>query len=158
MIGGDKETIYPILQWVLERTEDLKLRAYLGKYLVRIEVPPEFLQDPEVAETHTKYMGLIQEFTEVHQDVESHRKSGFSSKDIKEDMISMDQEKEQIIKRIDRIKRKVHTLPLFMCPHSHTSSLLPLSTCQSHPSSSLSQPQPYAAPYSCVGVDVRSDA
>eukprot|EP00037_Helgoeca_nana_P008026 m.71887 g.71887 ORF g.71887 m.71887 type:complete len:663 (+) comp18676_c0_seq1:190-2178(+) len=113
LIGGDKETIYPILQWVLERTEDLKLRAYLGKYLVRIEVPPEFLQDPEVAETHTKYMGLIQEFTEVHQDVESHRKSGFSSKDIKEDMISMDQEKEQIIKRIDRIKRKCERFPQY---------------------------------------------
>lgn len=107
MIAAEKETIYPILQWVLERTEALTLRAYLGKYLVRIEVPAEFLQDPEVAETNTKYIGLIQEFTEVHQDVEKRRKSGFSSKDIKEDMIAMDQEKEQILKRIDRIKHKV---------------------------------------------------
>ena len=107
LIGGEKETVYPILKWVLERTDELKVRAYLGKFLVRIEVPAEFLQDPEVAAMNQKYVDLIQEFTTVHQDVETRRKSGFSSKDIKEDMVAMDQEKEQILKRIDRIKRKV---------------------------------------------------
>eukprot|EP00038_Savillea_parva_P010005 m.187255 g.187255 ORF g.187255 m.187255 type:complete len:663 (-) comp17020_c0_seq1:49-2037(-) len=111
LIGGEKETVYPILKWVLERTDELKVRAYLGKFLVRIEVPAEFLQDPEVAAMNQKYVDLIQEFTTVHQDVETRRKSGFSSKDIKEDMIAMDQEKEQILKRIDRIKRKCERFP-----------------------------------------------
>mmetsp|Transcript_36598 Transcript_36598/g.95838 ORF Transcript_36598/g.95838 Transcript_36598/m.95838 type:complete len:665 (+) Transcript_36598:322-2316(+) len=113
LIGGEKATIYPILQWLLERLEDLKLRAYLGKFLVRLEVPADFLQDQEVAEMNEKYGGLIKEFTEVHQEVEQHRKSGFSAKDIKEDMLAMDQEKEQIVKRIDRIKRKCERFPQY---------------------------------------------
>lgn len=61
----------------------------------------------QVAETNAKYEALIAEFKEVHQQVEALRKSGFSSKDIKEDMLAMDQEKDQITKRIERIRRKV---------------------------------------------------
>ena len=42
--SGDRATVYPLLHWLLERTADLKKRAYLARYLVRVEVPPEFLQ------------------------------------------------------------------------------------------------------------------
>ena len=58
LIGGEKRTIYPIMEWLLERLPDLKTRAYLSQYLVKIEVPPEFLADHQVRYNYivsTKY-------------------------------------------------------------------------------------------------------
>ena len=49
LIAGDKRTIYPILEWLLVRLSDLKTRAYLAQYLVRIDIPPEFLADQQVS-------------------------------------------------------------------------------------------------------------
>lgn len=49
LIGGEKRTLYPIMEWLLERLPDLKTRAYLSQYLVKIEVPPEFLADHQVS-------------------------------------------------------------------------------------------------------------
>ena len=51
LIGGEKRTIYPIIEWLLSRLADLKTRAYLAQYLVKIEVPPEFLADHQVSYT-----------------------------------------------------------------------------------------------------------
>ena len=51
LIGGEKRTIYPIMEWLLSRLSDLKTRAYLAQYLVKIEVPPEFLADHQVSYT-----------------------------------------------------------------------------------------------------------
>ena len=44
--------IYPILHWLLQRTEDLKKRAYLARYLVKLEIPTEFMVDPQIAELY----------------------------------------------------------------------------------------------------------
>ena len=33
LVSGDKATLYPLLQWILERTPELVKRAYLGYYL-----------------------------------------------------------------------------------------------------------------------------
>ena len=47
---GDKSVIYPILEWLLGRVPDLKQRAYLARYLVKLEVPPDFTAEPDVGE------------------------------------------------------------------------------------------------------------
>ena len=47
---GDKSVIYPILEWLLGRVPDLKQRAYLARYLVKLEVPPDFMAEPDVGE------------------------------------------------------------------------------------------------------------
>jgi intraflagellar transport protein 81 len=49
-VQGDKLVIFPILEWLLKRVPDLKKRAYLSRYLVKVEVPPEFMAEEDVAD------------------------------------------------------------------------------------------------------------
>ena len=73
LLQGEKGTIYPLLRWLLERSDELKKRAYLAKFLVRIDVPAEFLQEEAAIEMHTTYQGLVEEFKELHRVVEQQR-------------------------------------------------------------------------------------
>ena len=50
IVQGDKSVIYPILEWLLARVPDLKKRAYLAKYLVKLDVPPDFMAEPDIGE------------------------------------------------------------------------------------------------------------
>lgn len=59
LIGGQKDTIYPVLHWLLKGLDKFKVRAYLGKYLVKVDVPVEMLQNEEVAATNEKYTQLV---------------------------------------------------------------------------------------------------
>ncbi len=54
LVSGDKSVVFPILQWLLEKVPEHKERAYLGRYLSKIDVPPEFLSDPEIAEQNER--------------------------------------------------------------------------------------------------------
>ena len=54
-----------------------------------------------------QYEQLIDDFKLVHREVETLRNSGFSTGDIKKDITSMEEEKETLIRRVDRLKRKV---------------------------------------------------
>ena len=60
-----------------------------------------------MSKVHFQYDGLIEEFKVIHKDVEALRSSGFNTTDIKKDIASMEEEREQLIKRVDRLKRKV---------------------------------------------------
>lgn len=52
LVTGSKPVIHPILYWLLQRTNELKKRAYLARFLMKLEVPGEFLQDDVVADTY----------------------------------------------------------------------------------------------------------
>lgn len=73
LLQGEKGTIYPLLQWLLEHSKELKKRAYLAKFLVRIDVPAEFLQEEITVEMHTVYQELVEQFKELHRTVEQQR-------------------------------------------------------------------------------------
>jgi intraflagellar transport protein 81 len=45
---GDKSVLHPIIYFALANFDDLKKRAYLGKFLVPIMVPDEYMVDPEI--------------------------------------------------------------------------------------------------------------
>lgn len=49
------------------------------------------------------------EFKEIHKQSEMLKTSGFNTSDIKKDIASMEDEKEQLAKRVERLKRKVST-------------------------------------------------
>ena len=40
--------------WLLQKMDELKKRAYLAKYLVKLDVPAEILGDADVADVHIK--------------------------------------------------------------------------------------------------------
>ena len=50
LVEGQKQVIYPVLEWLLSRITDLKKRAYLAKYLVKVDLPPEVAADPDVSD------------------------------------------------------------------------------------------------------------
>ncbi|XP_074461995.1 intraflagellar transport protein 81 homolog isoform X3 [Larus michahellis] len=80
LVTGSKPVIYPVLHWLLQRTNELKKRAYLARFLVKLEVPAEFLQDDTVADIN------------------------------KQDISAMEEEKDQLVKRVERLKKRVETV------------------------------------------------
>lgn len=54
LVSGDKAVVFPILQWLLEKVPEHRERAYLGRYLSKIDIPSEFLSDPEIAEQYER--------------------------------------------------------------------------------------------------------
>ena len=49
---GDKPVIYPVLEWLLRHMTELKERAYLARYLVKIDIPQDFMVDSQIAELY----------------------------------------------------------------------------------------------------------
>ncbi|KAM9328911.1 intraflagellar transport protein 81 homolog [Gastrophryne carolinensis] len=110
LVVGSKPVIYPVLYWLLQKTNELKKRAYLARFLVKLEVPTEFLQDEMVFETNKQYEDLIENFKTLHKDSEQLKTSGFSTAEIKRDISAMEEEKDQLMKRIERLKKRVETV------------------------------------------------
>ena len=50
VFDGKKDYIYPILYFILQNFDELKNRAYLGYYLVPLNIPDEYLIDKEMKE------------------------------------------------------------------------------------------------------------
>lgn len=41
ILEGNKQAIYPVLEWIFNSVDRLKERVYLANYLTKIEIPPE---------------------------------------------------------------------------------------------------------------------
>ena len=54
LVSGDKSVVFPILQWLLEKVPEHKERAYLGRYLSKIDVPSEIFSHLEIAERYDR--------------------------------------------------------------------------------------------------------
>uniref|UniRef100_A0A452TN89 Intraflagellar transport protein 81 homolog n=1 Tax=Ursus maritimus TaxID=29073 RepID=A0A452TN89_URSMA len=110
LVIGSKPVIYPVLHWLLQRTNELKKRAYLARFLIKLEVPSEFLQDETVADTNKQYEELMEAFKTLHKECEQLKTSGFSTAEIRRDISAMEEEKDQLIKRVERLKKRVETV------------------------------------------------
>jgi intraflagellar transport protein 81 len=54
------------MKWCLERLAELKKRAYLARFLVKIDISPEFLSDPGVNDLNSQVtQHLIEIFIEL---------------------------------------------------------------------------------------------
>lgn len=58
-MAGKKPVVHPILHWLLQRVPELKKRAYLARFLVKLEVPTEFLQDDVINDTSHQVANLL---------------------------------------------------------------------------------------------------
>jgi intraflagellar transport protein 81 len=103
--------IYPVLEWLLSKIPDLKKRAYLAKYLVKVDLPPEVAADPDVSEIFDQYEVLIDEFKNAHKELEAVKNSGYSTAELRKDIEEMEKEKDIVEKRIERMQRKVEGAP-----------------------------------------------
>ncbi|BFZ00683.1 hypothetical protein BsWGS_03721 [Bradybaena similaris] len=111
IVQGEKPVIFPVLEWLLLKVPELQKRAYLAKFLVKIDVPPEIMQEEEVNGIYLQYEELMDQFKELHKQSEQLKNSGFNTGEIRKDITNMEEEKEQLIKRIERLRRKVESHP-----------------------------------------------
>ena len=56
LVTGDKVVIHPIMKWCLEKLNELKKRAYLARFLVKLDISPEFLSDPNVNDLNNQVL------------------------------------------------------------------------------------------------------
>ncbi|XP_046904575.1 intraflagellar transport protein 81 homolog [Hypomesus transpacificus] len=110
LVIGNKPVIHPILYWLLQRVTELKKRAYLARFLVKLEVPAEFLQDDIVTDTYTQYEELVEVFKTYHKESVQLKISGFSTAEIRRDIGAMEEEKDQLIKRVERLRKRVESV------------------------------------------------
>ncbi|XP_032433729.1 intraflagellar transport protein 81 homolog [Xiphophorus hellerii] len=110
LVTGSKPVVHPILHWLLQKVPELKKRAYLARFLVKLEVPAEFLQDDIINDTYHQYEELVEGFKTYHKEREHLRSSGFSTAEIRRDINAMEEEKDQLLKRVERLKRRVESV------------------------------------------------
>uniref|UniRef100_A0A673ZKG7 Intraflagellar transport protein 81 homolog n=1 Tax=Salmo trutta TaxID=8032 RepID=A0A673ZKG7_SALTR len=115
LVTGSKPVIHPILHWLLQRITELKKRAYLARFLVKLEVPAEFLQDDVITDTYHQYEELVEGFKTYHKECEQLKSSGFSTAEIRKDIGAMEEEKDQLIKRVERLKKRVRHMLISVC-------------------------------------------
>jgi len=69
-----KETIYPVLHWVLSEYENLRKRAYLSRYLMPVDVPMEYLP----MTTNGNLEEIFEAYKELQEEVRIRRSLLFS--------------------------------------------------------------------------------
>ncbi|KAA0199560.1 hypothetical protein HAZT_HAZT007344 [Hyalella azteca] len=111
LVAGDKHVVQPILAWLLQRPEELKKRAYLAKFLIKVDIPQEFLGDADISEVYGKYEMLVEQFKEVHRTHEALQNSGYSTAELRKDMTAMEEERDLLTQRIAKSKQRVQSNP-----------------------------------------------
>mmetsp|Transcript_15452 Transcript_15452/g.36457 ORF Transcript_15452/g.36457 Transcript_15452/m.36457 type:complete len:703 (+) Transcript_15452:162-2270(+) len=106
LLGGDRGTIYPILHYLLTRLPQLKKRAYLARFLVSIEIPPEFAHEEAVQELYMHYKELQDQFKEVHKTADKMRGSKLAPGELKREIDQLEAERSQLNEKISQLKRK----------------------------------------------------
>ncbi|EFC48068.1 hypothetical protein NAEGRDRAFT_64053 [Naegleria gruberi] len=112
MVNGDRKTLYPILFSICSKIEDMQKRVYLAKYMVEIKVPDEFLMDQEVSSVFQQYKQLIQTFKTTHQQTTALRDSTQDPEQIKQRILKMERDKEQLKVKSEELTKKMRELSL----------------------------------------------
>lgn len=121
---GEKSVIYPLLHWVLQRLPMLTKRAYLARFLVRVEIPPEFLQDEALLEIFNSYRTHQEQFIQAHKQVDQLRSDpSKKAEKMKAEIATLEDEKKQLQMKIERFKKQTKDEPGFKAIYEATSKL-----------------------------------
>lgn len=113
IMRGEKNTIHALLEWLLSNIDTLKQRAYLARFLMKIDVPSEILGDSDIAVLNQQYLQLLEEFKKVHKEsLLAKNVNKISISELRSDGDTMEKEKEIVSNRIYHIKKKVDNLPI----------------------------------------------
>lgn len=107
LMSYDKDTLHDIIYWCLQKFEPLQKRAYLAKYLLPIDVPPEFMNDDLIFELSNNLKEYQNEFKEVHKSVDKMGNVGNRSNELKSEISQLEQEKLQLQNKINKMKKDI---------------------------------------------------
>lgn len=108
LYNGDKEILFTILHWTLQKFEHLQKRAYLAKFLMPLDIPAEFLNDDLIVDLSERLKELQIDFKEVHKAVEKVRSTGVKPSELKQEINQLEQEKTQLKNKISRMEKDVN--------------------------------------------------
>lgn len=103
--AGDVDVLHTIMHWCLQRYDHLKKRAYLSKYLMPVEVPPDFMNEDLVIDLSARLKEIQVEFKEVHKTIDQLRNSGTRPTELKAEISTLEDERKQLSNKIAKMKR-----------------------------------------------------
>lgn len=107
LVIGSKFVIYLVFYWFFQRINELKKRVYLVCFLIKFEVLSEFFQDEIVVDINKQYEELMEVFKILYKEYEQFKIFGFFIVEIRKDISVMEEEKDQFIKRVEYLKKRV---------------------------------------------------
>lgn len=111
LVQCDKKIVLPIFAWIFEN-EDLVLKlAYLAKFLMPLNLPPEAISNPEVQSYVEQYETAMEEFKNVHQNYEGSVQESKKTRELRSDSMAIEGEIENVRKRIDRLQVRLDKIP-----------------------------------------------
>lgn len=111
LVRGDKKIIYPIFHWIFENEDLITKLAYLARYLVPLNLPPEAVSIPEVMNLYNQYELAMEEFKESHKDYEIAVQEGKKTRELRSDSAAIEGEIENVKKRIERLQSRLDKVP-----------------------------------------------
>ena len=124
LAAGHKKAVYPTFEWLLLNFDKLQKRAYLGKFLVRVEPPQDFMQDESVRDMVERLKELQSEFKDVHKSYETSKLTmSRPSAELKQELTQLESERRQLKERIEKLKAQTSSSPLFPAMLNATSAL-----------------------------------
>ncbi|KAJ3385440.1 Intraflagellar transport protein 81 [Entophlyctis sp. JEL0112] len=109
--GGDRQLMLEILYFLLKDKAIHKKRCYLAPFLEVVDVPTDFMQDELMLDLSEQVSILQDQFKETHKYVEGLRQTGGATATIKREIQQMEEEKQQVLGKISKIKKKVEQFP-----------------------------------------------
>ncbi|XP_076233485.1 intraflagellar transport protein 81 homolog isoform X2 [Calliopsis andreniformis] len=91
---------------ILQVLDVVQKRIYLSRFLVKVEVPTEYLNDPDISSLYEQYTALIDRFKTLHKEREMGKKTFEDTSELTADLKTMEKEKEAVTIRIEKMKAK----------------------------------------------------
>lgn len=107
LMSGDIEVLHSIIYWTLQKFDHLKKRAYLSRYLLPVEISPDFMGDPRIEDLSQRLKEMQADFKEVHKMADQSRANNPRPNDLKAEISQLEQERTQLQNKIARLKKEV---------------------------------------------------
>uniref|UniRef100_A0A182XVD4 IFT81 calponin homology domain-containing protein n=1 Tax=Anopheles stephensi TaxID=30069 RepID=A0A182XVD4_ANOST len=111
MVRGEKKLIHPILRWIFENRERVKKAAYLAKFLIPLDLPPEAMSMPELGSLWAQYLETMNDFKDAHRAYEQSVHEGTQTRELRNDISAIETEIENVKKRIERTQARLDKVP-----------------------------------------------
>eukprot|EP01036_Dinobryon_divergens_P000452 gene452-572_t len=108
MMAGDKDVLHDVMFWALQRFEHLQKKAYLGKYLIPVDVPAECMNDDRVQE-NVEYLKELQlQFRETHKNYDQMQQTGVRPAELRAEISQLESQITQLNNKISKLKKDTH--------------------------------------------------
>ncbi|KAJ3014255.1 UNVERIFIED_CONTAM: Intraflagellar transport protein 81 [Siphonaria sp. JEL0065] len=108
---ADRPLLLEILYFLMKDMALHKKRCYLAPFLEIVDVPSDYMQDDVMLELSEQVSMMQDQFKELHKYVEGLRTTGGATASIKREIQQMEEEKQQVLSKIGKIKKKVEQVP-----------------------------------------------